>query len=126
MLYYRSIWLFIGWLLVLFIWVMSLIPVPEQLNIEINHFDKIEHTLAYFLLMAWFSQLYYSKSVRLFYVVGFILMGVVIEILQGVGEIRMFDPFDMLANSFGVLLAWLFIKGSWSEIFVYIESRFIR
>lgn len=126
MLYYRSIWLSVGWLLVLFIWVMSLIPVPEQLNIEINHFDKIEHTLAYFLLMAWFSQLYYTKSIRLFYALGFIAMGVIIEILQGVGEIRMFDPFDMLANSAGVLLAWLLIRGSWSEIFVNIENRFIR
>ena len=126
MLHYRTLWLSIGWFFVFFIWGMSLIRVPEQLDFKINQIDKVEHFVAYFFLMAWFAQLYYKKSTRLFYAIGFILMGIAIEIVQGLGGIRMFDPFDILANSIGVLLAWYFVKENWAEIFVHVENKFIR
>lgn len=121
MLYYRTIWLSIGWFMLGIVWIMSLIPVPEPLNIEVNHIDKIEHFVAYFFLMSWFAQLYKKNTTRNKYAVGLIIMGIVIEILQGLSKVRMFDPFDMLANTAGVLLAWHYIKNDLANILFRIE-----
>lgn len=126
MLYYRNIWLSIGWFLVLLIWVMSLIPVPESIDIKITYFDKVEHMLAYFMLMAWFAQLYHKRSTRLLYAVGFVAMGLVIEVMQGMGEVRLFDLNDIVANIAGVILAWLFVTGSLTEILAKLENRIKR
>jgi len=93
--------------------------------VNINHIDKVEHFLAYFILMSWFAQLYPEKSTRNRYAIGLILMGIAIEIAQGMGKIRMFDPLDMLANTTGVLLAWLMIKNKLAKLLFQLE-RWMR
>ena len=59
--------------------------------------------VAYGVLMAWFCQLYRK---RILYAAGFILMGVVLEVIQGQLGYRSYEVLDMVANTLGVLLGW--------------------
>lgn len=68
--------------------------------------DKIGHLLAYGSLMLWFSLLYGSLPARLAYGAGFVVLGVVLEFMQGTLDYRTFEVADMVANSLGVLLGW--------------------
>jgi len=126
MLRYFNLWLSLGWLMVATIFYVSLTSSPPDLNIDIANLDKIEHFVAYFILMFWFSQLYEMNKTRLFYGIAFIFMGVGLEILQGLGGVRYFEYFDMLANSLGVIFAWFIMKGRSQFLLVFLESRLIR
>jgi VanZ family protein len=99
----RNVWLALGWLWVATVFYLSLMPHPPQ-PVSFNGVDKLEHTLAYALLMLWFCQLYVERRIRLF--LPFVAMGVGIEILQGMGGYRYFEYTDMLANTAGVLIGW--------------------
>lgn len=126
MLRYFNLWLGIGWLMVVTICYISLTTSPPDLNIDIAYLDKIEHFSAYFILMFWFAQLYEVNKTRLFFVLLFISMGVVLEILQGIGGVRYFEYYDMLANSLGVFIAWLVTQGRCKSLLLILENRIIQ
>ena len=71
-----------------------------------NHTDKIQHAIAYTVLMLWFTQIYKGK-IRYLLGVSFAVMGVIIEFIQPMYG-REFSYLDMVANASGVLLG-LFI-----------------
>lgn len=119
---FRPLWLSLGWLLVASVWYLSLTPSPPQIDIGIDFFDKISHFTAYAVMMGWFMQLYQVRRTRMFYALGFIAMGVSIEFLQGMGSARMFEVADMLANGFGVFLAFVFIHKKLSKVLCYCEQ----
>ncbi|MDD4882575.1 MAG: VanZ family protein [Gallionellaceae bacterium] len=102
---YRRLWLAIGWGLVLLVIVLSLIPAPQLPKVGFN--DKIEHMLAYFSLMAWFGQIY---GARLKPVLALLALGATLEVLQGLSGYREMSGLDMLANTAGVTLGWLFSR----------------
>lgn len=108
---YRRLWLGLGWALVGIVWYLSLTPRPLQLDMGITFFDKISHFTGYAVLMGWFMQLYQATRIRLAYAVGFMLMGMVIEFLQGMGPSRLFEWADMLANTLGVITALVLVRG---------------
>ena len=58
----RSLWLAGGWLLVAAVVTLSLWPQLPHVDIGFEHLDKLEHTLAYAALMAWFGFLYQKRS----------------------------------------------------------------
>ncbi|MFK5912951.1 MAG: VanZ family protein [Woeseiaceae bacterium] len=120
---YFKLWLIIGWAMVLLLSYFSLVPNPPEFNFRFNNFDKVRHFFAYFILMFWFSQLYQTRSSRMFYIMFFILLGVVLEILQELGGTRHFEYYDMLANSIGVVLAWWVTKGRLSTLLYFVEKR---
>jgi VanZ family protein len=97
------LWLTLGLLYVLYILYVSLMPSPPTLVKS----DKAAHFLGYLVLMGWFSQIYSGVKVRILLALLFILLGVCIEFLQGLGGVRMFEFADMVANGFGVLVAWV-------------------
>lgn len=100
------IWRALGGLWVAVVLWLSLTPHPPQ-PLSFNYADKLEHTLAYGFLMSWFAVIYYAKA-RYVSMLALIIMGVGVEILQGLGGHRYFEYADMLANSSGVVLAgWL-------------------
>lgn len=103
---YRTLWLLLGWALILTIVYLSLSPHPPQI-MSIQFADKIGHTAAYTALMGWFTQFQISSRQKIRNALLFILLGVGMEILQGIGGVRYFEYADMLANSCGVLLGWL-------------------
>ena len=123
----RSLWLKIGYFLVICVIILTLIPDPYYtLGIDDlfeNLSDKAQHLFAYVMLMGWFIQIYHSRKSHLVLATSFILMGVVLEFLQGLGQTRMFEVADMVANSIGVLLTWLVANTRCSNILLYFERR---
>lgn len=105
----------IGWLLVLAVTVLSLIPLelPEG-------GDKWSHLFAYGALMLWFSMLH---SGRARVALGLVAMGIVIEFLQGQTGYRSFDVLDMLANALGVLAGWVVALTPVGRLFQWLEMQ---
>jgi VanZ family protein len=105
MLAHRILWLLVGWSLISLVVILSLMASPPVI-IEFKFIDKLEHLLAYSVLMGWFGQLYSRFKLQIIWVMFFVVLGVVLEYLQGWGGYRIFDYADMLANTLGVLLGW--------------------
>ena len=68
---------------------------------------KVGHFLAYAWLMFWYSQLYERLRTRALIALGFVLMGVALEYLQGLTPHRTFGYADMRDNAIGVAAGWL-------------------
>ena len=120
-LHYKRLWLIIGYLLIGYIFYSSLRPDP--IEIDVAYFDKYAHTFAYFTVMGWFAQIYHRKQSVWICAATFTLMGIGIEILQGMGGVRYFDYYDMLANASGVLIAWVLSTGSFKNILSYFDQK---
>lgn len=98
-------WLWRGlWALaVALVWVACLMP-PPALPPMTDNSDKLQHLLAYFVLAAAGVQLWRGARALALLGGGLLLMGAAIELAQGLlTSTRMADPWDMLANSLGVL-----------------------
>ncbi|MEM7703997.1 MAG: VanZ family protein [Pseudomonadota bacterium] len=102
-----------GWALVGGIWSASLITAP-QTGLEIPQEDKWGHLLAYGLLMVWFCSLYRTNRTRLWYFVGFALMGGILELIQGTLPHREASIADLIANVAGLTLGWILASVIWS------------
>lgn len=106
------LWLVSGWTLVVLATIASIVPahdLPKFGGIS----DKIEHVVGYALLALWFAGIY-PKSRYPMIGVALLLMGIVIEGLQGAMNVgRQADIRDVYANSLGIVcglalaLAWL-------------------
>ena len=96
------VWRGLAWLGLIGITYLSLTPVPPQ-PFTFNGVDKIEHSLAYFLVAFCFYQAYPSH--RRQSAITLIAWGIAIEFIQGWSGYRYRDVWDMVANSAGVLLA---------------------
>jgi VanZ family protein len=101
----HRVWLGFGWLWIVLVCYLSLMPHPPE-PVSFEGVDKLEHLLAYAGLMLWFCQVYVTRTARIRILVGLVSLGVCIEILQGMGGYRYFEYADMLANSGGVLMGW--------------------
>lgn len=123
---FRKTWLIIGWLLVLMVCYLSLTPESPLPEIDIAFIDKLGHLLAYAILMGWFAQLYEKFQQRILFTLFFICMGVVLEYLQSLGEARLFEYADMIANTAGVFFAWAVSRGAMEKIFWLFEQKVLR
>ena len=112
--YYR-LWLTLGWGLVGLVVYLSLAALPKDLAMPFPYADKVSHLLTYMLLAGWFGQIEKRWAKRLLYAAFFILMGVALEYLQGLGGVRHRETADMLANATGVgiglLLSTTLLRG---------------
>lgn len=115
-----ALWRVLGWLLVLFVILVSLLPVPQQMQ-ETGISDKWAHTVAYFGLTFWFGQLYAGRALAV-YALGFAVMGIVLELLQGFTGYRSLELLDMAANTAGVLLGLLLIWLGLTGVFRIVEA----
>ena len=102
----RSLWLGIGWLGVVAALVLSLGPAtPDGAE---NHADKLVHLAGYATLMYWWSQLYVTLAQRMRVGAALVLLGILIEGLQGLTPTREPDAWDVLANTIGILIGgWI-------------------
>lgn len=111
------LWLVSGWILVVLAVIASIVPVSELPKMGgVN--DKVEHAVAYALLTLWFAGIY-PKSRYPMIGVALLVMGIVIEGLQGAMNLgRQADLRDVYANTLGVVggltlaLIWL---GGWAQ-----------
>ena len=106
---YAKVWLTLGWLLVAVIVFLSLWPKPPQ-PLEFEQSDKLYHVIVYMTLMLWFVNIYPQRSSQLQLSMGFFVMGVCLELLQGMTVYRTFSYTDMLANGIGISLALYLAK----------------
>ena len=118
----RPIWLAIGCLLIAMVIWLSLTPDPVSIPV-IDVSDKLQHAFAYAVLMGWFGQLYQRPMMRLGYAFSFVLMGVVLEFAQGLSGQRTYELADMLANTSGVLLAWIVLRSGGDRVLTWFERR---
>ena len=119
----RKLWLFTGWLLIALVVYLSLVPALP--SIDIAAADKVAHVFAYATLTLWFLQLYPADR-RAMLVIGFIMMGIALEFLQGLTASRSFEYADIAANTGGVALGWLLAKTRLSNTLHVIEKQLIR
>jgi VanZ family protein len=101
---YRPLWVAVGWAMVAAVVWVSLTPRPPEVGVL--GADKLAHFAAYLLLAGWFGALYAGRS-RAAWGLALVLLGVVLEFLQGLGGLRQLDPWDMLANALGVTASFL-------------------
>lgn len=121
---FKTFWLIVGYLLIGYVFYSSLRPDP--IEVDIDDFDKYAHTFAYFVLMGWFVQIYQQKKSVLICAILFICMGVLIEVLQGMGGVRFFDYYDMLANTSGVFIAWFLSITPFKNILRHLEQNILK
>jgi VanZ family protein len=101
------LWLFIGYLMIAVVVYLSLTSEPVDVDTGLPYEDKLFHLLAYFCLTFWFMQLYHIKHHVYFWVVLFIGFGVLLEYLQGYDANRYSEFGDMVANTVGVMAAFM-------------------
>lgn len=119
---HRAAWLSIGWLLVMLVIYLSVMPHPPEIPMEEG--DKAGHLVAYATLMIWFGQLYAGRR-RALALVGLIALGVVLEYVQRATGIRTFDLWDMAADTAGVLAGLVACPPRLPNMLVAVE-RFAR
>lgn len=71
--------------------------------------DKIAHFIEFFVLMSWFGGLYKGTGRALAFV-GLALLGLGIEVVQGLGVFRTFDCGDIAANIAGLVAGLLALR----------------
>ncbi len=76
-------------------------------QIDSTRGDKANHLIAYGFLMGWFGQLLKTRKLWFAVAIGLVLMGIVMELIQGTLPHRWFDVKDAIANTLGVLVALL-------------------
>jgi VanZ family protein len=119
----RTLWIAIGWLLVLAVVYLSLTPAPPTIDVPAG--DKIGHALAYGLLMWWFLQLY-AAARRPLIAVALIALGVGLEFAQKLTETRSFEYLDMAADAAGVGLGWLLGETALGKTLQTLERYVLR
>jgi VanZ family protein len=102
----RHAWLIVGWCGVIGVIVLSLIPNPPDL-VPVEQGDKVEHIVAYGMLMFWFAQVYAALRTRAVIAGLLIALGIALEYVQGWTGWREFSYADMTADAAGVALGWL-------------------
>ena len=107
---FRFLWTLIGYGLVVLVVVFSLSPAPP-IPVDFPWMDKGLHAMAYGVLMLWFTQLH-PQSRYGWLAGGFVMLGILLEVLQSYTGYRSGDYWDVAANSCGTALGWgLAFKG---------------
>ena len=119
---YLRFWLILGWGMVFLVVIMSVIPSPAALDVLTTR-DKFVHFFAYFVLMLWFGGIYLSGRKYLILGLALILIGIILELLQGMTSYRYFEYKDMIVNGFGVLLGWLLSMTRVSSLLIFVDQR---
>lgn len=119
---FRFVWLVVGYALVSLVFYLSLTSQPIDVELGLPFVDKFFHAFAYFMLMAWFAQIYHDKFQRYLIALGLIVIGVALEFLQGFDPARMSEFADMVANTTGVVLAFYLTLTKAKNCLVSIEN----
>jgi len=120
---FQAAWLALGWALVAVVVVGSLLPSSSLPTVQV--WDKLEHLAAYGVLAFVFvGALGRARSKTVLW--GFLALGAGLEVAQGLGDAgRMADPWDMVANTLGVVLGLGLasrVPGGWCR---WVEARFL-
>ena len=120
---YRRWWWLLGVAQVLIVVYLSLsnISLP-QLSSDFG--DKINHLLAYGVLMGWFGQLLAGWRKRVLCALALIALGISMEFLQGMTPYRFFEWQDAIANCLEVGFGLTALSMGADKILHWFESLF--
>ena len=119
------LWLGLWALAVAVVIAVCLMPPPPLPPLPDNS-DKVEHLLAYFVLAACVVQLFASRRALLLAAVGLVVLGIGIEIAQGLlTTTRAADPRDAVANTLGVVLGMATALTPWRDLLLRWEKRLL-
>ncbi len=93
------------WLLFTSVLSLSLLPISSAQLIA--HGDKINHALAYGTLYYFAVRAYGFRFPLWLLAVALVMFGLGIEFVQSLTGYRFGDPWDLLANTSGILVIWL-------------------
>lgn len=112
---FPKLWTALAWLLTAGVIVGSLLPGEVVASIPIR--DKVLHAGSYFVLMVSFAG-FYRRGLYLVVAVALLVLGVSLDLLQGLTETRSFDLRDIGMNCAGVVLglvvSW-WLLGGWCQ-----------
>lgn len=120
---FHRLWFAIGIALILLLLYGSL--APAKALPPLGGSDKFWHTATYFVVMAYFSQVYFALRSRLWIAASLIALGVLIEFIQPFVN-RNFDWFDALANTIGVAAALAVSLSPVGSLLVLLDDRLYR
>lgn len=109
------VWMTLGWALVAGVVLGSLLPGRALATFALE--DKLVHAFSYCLLMIWFAGLYERRR-HVVIAVGLLLLGALLDVLQGGVSSRSFEWLDVAANGLGIVLGLglsLSLLGGWCQ-----------
>lgn len=118
-LHYRRWWVAVGASLILLLLYGSL--APAKALPQLSGSDKIWHAGTYFIVMAYFSQIYSTVRTRALIGAALIALGIAIEFIQPYVN-RHFDWLDALANSIGVFAGIAVSLSPFSKIIARLDG----
>jgi len=121
MLRFPGWWITLGILLVCIVIYMSLAPLSFSGIIYFPQSDKVAHFAAYTVMMFWFSQIYPKRPASLLIASGIIMLGILLEFIQGASGYRTFEYLDMAANTLGVISGYCLAQTRLGCLFYAIE-----
>lgn len=122
----RSLKLYVFWHIIGFVYIaliiyLSLAPISSVMPSAAGT-DKVMHIAAYAIMMIWFGLIYKARRRVIVLGIAFIILGIVLEILQGLTGYRSMEVMDMIANNAGVLIGWIAIQSRLGDILTLIEK----
>lgn len=119
---FRRLWLFLGFVMIAAVVVLSLIPVEVEMG---GDSDKLAHFFAYGSLALWFGMIFAGRGRQLGIAVAFTALGVALEFVQGWTGYRTFSVGDMIANALGAALGWGLGQTPLKNGLAWIERRIL-
>ena len=119
----RPLWFAIGMALILLVVYLSLTSSPVDTGLNFLYQDKLYHAFAYFVLMAWFGQIYHTTFQRNIFAFLFVVLGLAMEYMQSFDPNRMAEFADMVANTTGVLIGYMLTATSFKNALLNIERK---
>jgi VanZ family protein len=122
---YPRFWLALWWLAVIVTVVVCLVPAADLPETPPGG-DKVQHFLAYFVLMASAVQLYAGQRSLLRVALGLLVMGIAIEFAQAaLTTTRAADLWDAVADLLGILAGWGVAWTPLRDLLLHLERKVV-
>ncbi len=112
-------WLAVGWVLLAGLVTVSLVPIDQP--VAAPGADKFQHLLAYAVVMYWWGMVQPAR--RAFWLTVLPLLGVLLELAQGLLPFRFMEWRDMLANLAGVILAGILLRSPAGRLLGRVDGK---
>jgi len=119
-------WTVLGLVYVAAVVYLSLAPAPPHDVLPYLQVDKSAHFSAYTFLMLWFGQIYHERPVALLIASGLVMLGIFLEVLQGLSGYRTFEYTDMAANTLGVASGFWIARTKFGGLLHALEVFLVR
>jgi hypothetical protein len=116
-----NLWLVLGWGQVALVVLLSLVR-PPSFAPDFMGVDKVIHLLVYAFVTLWFGLCLIRPKAYRILGIALILMGIILELIQGEMGYRSMSYMDMTSNGLGVLLGWLLSRTRLSGALILLES----